>query len=123
MYEIWLAANIVWEIAVAQAAWTVPLAIVFAVLVVLALVRGGSWGRGWRWAWPSGLIAAVAATAFLPALSGAAWSDLSYVVDWAMLLATAAGVGAVVAAIVWPLAALLRRRTADRTLVTARAGG
>ena len=121
MYEIWLAANIVWEIVVEQARWTLPLALAFVALVVLALLRGGDWRRGWRWAWPSGLIAAIAAAAFLPGLSGAAWSDLSYVVDWAMLVATAVGVGAVVGAILWPLAALLRRRTSDRSLATARA--
>lgn len=123
MYEIWLAMNIVWEMAVAQASWTVPLALAFAVLVVIALVRGADWRRGWRWAWRIGLLATVAAIAFLPALSGAAWSDLSYVVDWAMLVATAVAVGAVVAVFVWPLAAALCRRGANRPLVTAHASG
>ncbi len=123
MYELWLAMNIVWEMAVAQAAWTLPLALAFAVLVVTAFVRGGDWRRGWRWAWPSGLVATVAAIAFLPALSGAAWSDLAYVVDWAMLVATAVAVGAVVTAIVWPLAAALCRRGAQRPLLAARANG
>ena len=32
MYEIWLAVNIAWEIVVAHTAWTVPLAIVFAII-------------------------------------------------------------------------------------------
>ena len=123
MYEIWLAINIVWEIAVEQASWTLPLALAFVALVVLAFVRGGDWRRGWRWAWTSGVLAALVAIAFLPSLSGAAWSDLTYVVDWAMLVATAAAVAAVVVAIVWPLAAALCRRGADRPLVAARASG
>ncbi len=123
MYEIWLAMNIVWEIAVEQASWTLPLALVFVALVVIAFARGGDWGRGWRWAWITGLIAALVAVVLLPSLSGAAWSDLTYVVDWAMLFATAAAVGGVVVAIVWPLAAALSPRSANRPLVAARASG
>lgn len=123
MYEIRLAMNIVREMAVANASWTAPLALAFAALVVLAFLRGGDWGRGWRWAWPTGLVAALVSIAFVPSLSGAAWSELTYVVDWAMLFATAAAVAATVVAIAWPLAAALCRRSVKRRLVAARAGG
>lgn len=112
MYEIWLAVNIAWEIVVAQAAWTISLAVVFVALVVLAFVRGGDWSAGWRWAWKSAVLAAAAAAVALPRLSGASWSDLSYVVDWLLLVAIAAAFGVAVAAIVWPLAAAFRRRGA-----------
>lgn len=105
MYEIWLAVNIAWEIVVAQAVWTVPLAIVFVGLVVHAFARRGDWRAGWRWAWKSALFAGVAAAIVLPPLSDAAWSDLAYVVDWMLLAVLAAAAATVVGALVWPLAA------------------
>ncbi len=121
MYEIWLAANIVWETALAHASWTVPLAVAFVALVAWAIVRGGDWRRAWRWAWTSAVVAFVAAFAALPSLSGARWSDLAYVVDWALLVALAAAAGFVVGAYVWVAAAALRRRAAPRGFAPARA--
>lgn len=123
MYEIWLAVNIVWEIAVDQASWTIPLAIVFVVLVLLALVRGGDWRGGWRWAWTSAVIAAAAAIVALPALTGAAWSDVSYIVDGLILVAIAAAFGVAVGAFVWLLAVVLRPRAASRPFASVRAAG
>jgi len=123
MYEIWLALNIAWEILVAQATWAVPLAIVFAGLVVHALARRGDWRGGWRWAWKSALLAGVAAAIVLPSLSGASWSDLAYVVDWVLLAVIAAAAAAVVGAIVWPLAAVLLAGRAARADAPVRAAG
>jgi len=123
MYEIWLAVNIAWEIVVAQAAWAIPLAIVFVGLVVHAIARRGDWRAGWRWAWKSALFAGVAAAILLPPLSNASWSDLTYVVDWLLLVAIAAVAGAVVGALVWPLAAVLRAGGAARADAPARAAG
>lgn len=124
MYEIVLAANIVREIVVAQAAWALPLVVVFIVLVVAAFLRRGDWRGSWRPAWISGVLAFIAACFALPGLSGAAWSDLSYFVDWAMLVALAAGFGAVVAAFVWSASAALRRpRGSRRPLAQAGAAG
>ncbi len=123
MYEIWLALNIAWEIVVAQAVWAVPLVIVFAGLVVHALARRGDWRGGWRWTWKIALLAGVAAAIALPPLSGASWSDLAYVVDWALLAMIAAAVAGVVGAIVWPLAAVLLAGGARRAEAPAGAAG
>jgi len=123
MYEIWLAVNIAWEIVVAQAVWAVPLAIVFAGLVVHAFARRGDWRAGWRWAWKSALVAGVVAALVLPSLSGASWSDLSYIVDWVLLVLIAAAVAAVVGAIAWPLATVLLAGRASRADAPARATG
>ncbi|MCD6674256.1 MAG: hypothetical protein LT106_15575 [Burkholderiaceae bacterium] len=123
MYEIWLAVNIAWEIVVAHTAWTVPLAIVFVGLVVHALARRGNWRAGWRWAWKSALFAGVAAAIVLPPWSGAAWSDLAYVVDWILLVVLAAAVAAVVGAIVWPLAAAVLAGGASTRGASLRATG
>ena len=123
MYEIWLAVNIAWEIVVAQAVWAVALAVVFAGLVVHALVRRGDWRAGWRWTWKTALLAGVAAALVLPPLSGASWSDLSYVVDWVLLALIGAAVAAVVGAIVWPLATVLLAGRASRVEAPIRAIG
>lgn len=109
MYEIWLALNIVFEIARANA---VP--VVFAALVLLALTlnalrkRGGAWRRALVPALAVGLLVALAAALALPALTRASLSDLSYRVDWLILLAIAAAFGGIAAAFAWPLAVLLR---------------
>ncbi|MDT3678840.1 MAG: hypothetical protein ROZ64_08390 [Burkholderiaceae bacterium] len=123
MYEIWLAVNIAWEIVVAQAVWAIPLAIVFAGLVVHAFARRGNWRAGWRWAWKSAVFAGVAAALVLPGLSGASWSDLAYVVDWMLLVVIAAAIAAVVGAFVWPLAAVLLAGRASRADAPVRAAG
>ncbi|MCD6681595.1 MAG: hypothetical protein LT102_13260 [Burkholderiaceae bacterium] len=123
MYEIRLAVNIAWEIAVAQSVWAVALAIVFAGLVVHALARRGDWRAGWRWAWKSALFAGAAAALVLPRLSGASWSDLSYVVDWLLLALIATAVAAIVGAIVWPLATVLLAGRASRVEASIRAIG
>jgi hypothetical protein len=106
MYEIWLALNIVWEIALGI--W--PLLLVAAVLW-LALM-GTAWrqdGRHWRAGlWPAvaiGLVLAILAVLLIPGWTRSTLSDMGYWLDWAVLLGLAAGVAAVAVAFAWPLLA------------------
>lgn len=112
MYEIWLMLNIVWEIALGI--W--PLLLLTAVLW-LALM-----GTAWRHSanqWKAGLIPAlsvgavvtVMAALLLPGWARSTLSDVAYWVDWGILLALAAGAGAVTTAFVWPVLALRHGRT------------
>lgn len=88
MYEIWLALNIVWEIAL-----TVWPALLLGMLAWLALM----------------VLAGIASVLWLPAATRSSLGELAYWVDWANLLAIAAGFGAIALAFVWPLAASMRR--------------
>lgn len=106
MYEIWLAANIVWEIALD--AWPAVAAAVlaWAVLVALAARRQRPWAAALR---PAVLLSAAGLLlAFLavPSLTRSSLGELRYWVDWANLLAIAAGAGAAVLAFAWPLLAM-----------------
>ena len=58
----------------------------------------------------------------LPGLTGAAWSDLAYFVDWFLLLALSAALGAAVLVLAWPLDAWMRRprAPADSAIPAAR---
>jgi hypothetical protein len=109
MYEIWLALNILWEIALTMWPLLAAAALLWAVLMGLAAQRAGrAWARGRVPALLAG--AAVAAVAFvaLPGLTRSSLGELRYWVDWANLLAMAGGFGALAVAFAWPLAALLR---------------
>jgi hypothetical protein len=111
MYEIWLVVNILWEMALGI--WPVLLgaALIWLVLVLTAARRPGS---GWRaalpWAIAAAIVVTVGATLALPGLSKSSLGEMGYWVDWANLLAMAAGFGALAAAFVWPLAALRAAR-------------
>ncbi len=112
MYEIWLMLNIVWEIALGV--W--PLLLLAAVLW-LALV-GMAWrqhGRHWRaGVWPAvgvGVLATTLAALWLPGWTRASLSDMGDWVDWGILLALAAAIGAVAVAYAWPALAWRHGRT------------
>ena len=106
MYEIWLAANILWELALTY--WPL-LAIYGAVLAVLLLVAVRARPLPWRRRLPVALIVGVLVCVVcmlsVPGLIGAQLSDLAYWVDWANLFAVSAGFGAAAALLAWPLAA------------------
>lgn len=110
MYEIWLAANILWEFALEYLAWLVLAAVLWIGLTVLAVRRDGDW----REAWPTSLAlaAGVAVIAFLavPTLTRSSLAELNYWVDWANLLMIAVGVGAAALAFLWPALALRATR-------------
>ncbi|MCC7151322.1 MAG: hypothetical protein IT501_04930 [Rubrivivax sp.] len=107
MYEIWLALNIVWEMALLVWPWLLALAVLGAALWLTALARGGArWRAGLSGALGVGVLAAAAAVATLPLWSRSSWSELAYWVDWANLAAIAAGAAGVAAALAWPLLAM-----------------
>jgi len=110
MYEIWLALNIVFELALANAGLVLAYLCLLAVLFALALfARGAGWRRGLPIAIAIGLVVAIAVFLLLPGWSGASFGEMRYWLDWANLAAMAAGFGGAAALLVWPLVARARR--------------
>lgn len=107
MYEIWLAANIVWEIALGI--WPALFAVGLAWLALLLFVVSRP-APSWRLAVPGtvavGLVAFLLAFVAVPWLTRSSLLELAYWVDWANLGAIAAGFGVAVMACAWPLLAL-----------------
>ena len=112
MYEIWLALNIVYEIA--RGAWPVLLALALAWVALLAMARGRLSARALRQALLPGAVVAALLTLSIPSLTHSSLDNLDYWVDWANLLAIALGLGALAALFAWPLMAMFcpRCRTA-----------
>lgn len=110
MYEIWLALNIVWEIALDHAAIAIGIAALLVVLFAAAFVRQGSaWRRGIGLAAVVGILVAAIAVWAVPRATLSSLDDMKYWIDWATLAAVALAFGAIAAVLAWPLAAMLRR--------------
>jgi hypothetical protein len=110
MYEIWLVMNIVWEIALGIWPLLLAAALLWAVLMIVALRRPGArWGAGLPLALGVGAVVAVAAVLWVPGWNKSSLADMGYWVDWANLLGVAAGFGAVAVAFAWPLVAMRTR--------------
>ena len=111
MYEIWLALNVLFELALVNLPVVVFFLVVWLALMAFVLMRGRA---NWRGALPSALLAWVlaSAAAFIgfPSLVDSSLSDMHYWVDWANLTAIAAGIGGGVALFVWPFIAGMARR-------------
>ena len=112
MYEIWLAMNIVWEIALGF--WPLLAFGAFAWLVLMAL----AWRRSaaqWRNAWPmaagSAVIAAVIGFLVVPTSTRSSLQELGYWVDWANLAGIALGIGVAALAFAWPAGVLSRQKS------------
>ena len=104
MYEIWLAMNIVYEIALGI--WPL-LALLLAVwLGLLVAARGRLGGRQVRQAALLGALVAVALFFSVPTLTQSSLANMGYWVDWANLLAVALGLGALAAVFSVPLLGL-----------------
>lgn len=104
MYEIWLAMNIVYEIALGI--WPL-LALLLAVWVVmLVAARGRLGGRQVRQALLLGALVAVALFFSVPSLTQSSLANMGYWVDWANLLAIALGLGALAAVFSLPILGL-----------------
>ena len=104
MYEIWLAMNIVYEIALGV--WPL-LALLLAVWVALLVAARGRLGaRQVRQALLLGALVAVALFFSVPTLTQSSLSNMGYWVDWANLLAIALGLGALAAVFSVPLLGL-----------------
>ena len=109
MYEIWLAMNIVWEIAMGIWPALLLAALAWLALVAAALRRPGSrWAAGLGPAAMAGAAVAVAAVFAVPWLTHSSIAEMGYWVDWVNLAAIAAGFGAIAAAYAWPVAAMRR---------------
>ena len=101
MYEIWLAMNIAFEIAWDLWPALLPLALVWATVMLinrkkLALVSASSLAA-------LAVLVALAAVLALPSLSKSTLADMGYWVDWAALLGMAAGMGVAAAVLLWPV--------------------
>ncbi|WP_119354646.1 hypothetical protein [Azohydromonas sediminis] len=113
MYEIWLVMNIVWEIALDLWPLLLGAGVLWVALMVTALRRrGANWRGGVKFALGAAVLAAVATVLWLPGATQASLADMAYWVDWANLLALAAGFGLVAAAFAWPLGAMAGSRRA-----------
>jgi len=110
MYEIWLAMNIVWEIALGAWPWVLALGLLVAAAWLLALSgRPAGWRAAAGGAVVAAAMAAAATVALLPMWSRSSLAELAYWVDWANLAAIVAGAAAVAFAIAWPALARWRR--------------
>jgi hypothetical protein len=113
MYEIWLAMNIVWEIAMSIWPALLVAALAWVALIVLALRRPGArWGAGLGTAVLAGIAVMLVSIVAVPYLTKSSLAEMGYWVDWVNLIAIGAGFGAVAAAYVWPVAAMRRRAAA-----------
>ena len=108
MYEMWLAINIVYEIALNLWPALLPLLLVWLVLLLINRQRLD------QVAWTTLLAVAVSvgevALLALPSLSKSSLTEMGYWVDWASILAMAAGLGVAAAAWLWPALAMQRNR-------------
>ncbi len=107
MYEIWLALNIVYEIA--RLIWP-TIAIVAAVWLALLWVARGRMGRpALTPALFTGAVVAVLGVLTIPSLTHSSLSEAAYWVDWVSLIGLALGFGALAAVLVFPMIGLLRK--------------
>jgi len=110
-YELWLALNIVYELALANLAVLIILAIAIAFLFGVAAVKGApAWGKGLKVGIIAGVIVTIAGIFFVPTMIGSSIGDVAYWVDWANLFAVSAGFGAAAAALIWPIGAMFVTR-------------
>ncbi len=108
MYEIWLAMNIVYEIALGI--WPLLALLLAAWAALLVAARGRMGARPVGRALVLGLVVAVALFFSVPALTQSSLANMGYWVDWANLLAIALGLGALAAVFSVPLFGLAARR-------------
>jgi len=107
MYEVWLVLNILWEIALGIWPLLLGAIVVWVLLMAMALRRPcARWRAGLPLALAGGAIVAVAAFLLVPGSTRSSLAEMSYWVDWANLVAIAAGFGGVAALFAWPLLAL-----------------
>ena len=103
MYEIWLALNIVYEIALGL--WPALLILLGVWLAVMLANRKGLWTVPFARLLMIALVVAVVVGVALPSLTLSSFRNFGYWVDWANWLAMAAGAGVAVAVWLWPLMA------------------
>lgn len=107
MYEIWLAMNIVYEMVLGLLPALLALALVWAVVMVIyrrQLVQVSATPLA-----AVAVLVTLAAVLALPSLSKSTLGDMGYWLDWANLLAMAAGFGMAAALLLWPVLAIRKR--------------
>lgn len=107
MYEIWLAMNIVYEMVLGLLPALLALALVWAVVMVIyrrQLVQVSATPLA-----AVAVLVTLAAVLALPSLSKSTLGDMGYWLDWANLLAMAAGFGVAAALLLWPVLAIRKR--------------
>jgi hypothetical protein len=116
MYEVWLALNIAYELALS--ALPLVVVVVGSWLALMWAARDGLSAWHIPLALGVGLLAAALAFLAVPPLTGASLADMKYWLDWASLAGVALGFGAVAALLAWPVVSLLRQPAlpADRVL-------
>lgn len=105
MYEIWLALNIVYEIALSIWPTLLVLLLIWLVLLVVARKRLNSCAI--RPAMMLAVVVAVVLFLATPALTQSSFSEMGYWVDWANLLGVAVGFGVAAGVFFLPIAALV----------------
>ena len=110
MYEIWLTLNILYELGLQYLPMVIGTALLWLALMAVAAARGRA---GWGAALKPAIAIAVVVTAITffitPGMTKSSFANMGYWVDWGNLFLYAAAFGAVAAALVWPLAAMMRR--------------
>jgi len=111
MYEIWLALNILWEIALGYMPLLIGTLICWAVLIAVALrSRNAQWGAGTLPAIISGVLFGLIAFVAFPTLTASSLAAQEYWVDWAALSGIALAYGAAFFLISLPLWAMFKGR-------------
>ena len=110
MYEIWLTLNILYELGLQYLPMVIGTALLWLALMAVAAARGRA---GWGAALKPAIAIAVVVTAITffitPGMTKSSFANMGYWVDWGNLFLYAAAFGGVAAALVWPLAAMMRR--------------
>ena len=110
MYEIWLTLNILFELGLQYLPVVIGAALLWLILMAFAARHSNAgWGKT---IWPA-LVAFVVVTAITffitPGMTKSSFANMGYWVDWGNLFLYAAAFGGVAAALVWPLAVMMRR--------------
>lgn len=110
MYEIWLTLNILFELGLQYLPVVIGTVVLWSMLMGVAAGRGrAGWGKALKPAAIAFVVVTVITFFITPGLTQSSFANMGYWVDWGNLFLYAAAFGGVAAALVWPLAATLRR--------------
>lgn len=104
MYEIWLALNILFELALTALPLIGGLLTLWVALMATASMRERTaWLPALRPSILLALLITIAAFFAVPTMTKSSLTEMGYWIDWANLAGIAAGIGAVAFALIWPL--------------------
>ena len=110
MYEIWLAINIVYEIALGIWPWLLLAAVAWTVLALTAWRRPlRQWRANCAVSLGLGVAGVLVALFAIPALTQSSIGEMGYWVDWGVLTGMALAAGAAVFLVAWPALSLWRK--------------